>query len=53
MPRTSKRVVLTKKFQITLPKKIRDILGVKSGDQVTFVVEDNAVYARLIEMFIM
>ena len=31
------------KGQITIPKDIRDILGVSNGDRVTFVVEGNAV----------
>ncbi len=35
--------VLTKKFQITLPKKIRQILGVKSGERIGFIVEGNEV----------
>ena len=40
------------KGQITIPKDVRDVLGVASGDRVTFVVEGNtprivnsAVYA--------
>ena len=31
------------KGQITIPKDIRDILGVSSGDRVTFIVEGNTV----------
>lgn len=31
------------KGQITIPKDIRDVLGVASGDRVTFVVEGNTV----------
>ena len=31
------------KGQVTIPKKIRDILGVTSGDRVTFIVDDNGV----------
>lgn len=31
------------KGQITIPKDIRDILGISSGDRVTFVVEDGNV----------
>lgn len=31
------------KGQITIPKDIRDILGVSSGDRVTFVVENGNV----------
>ena len=29
--------------RITIPKAGRDVLGVSSGDQVTFIVEGNAV----------
>ena len=31
------------KGQVTIPKKIRSILGVESGDRVTFIVEGNSV----------
>ena len=31
------------KGQITLPKDVRDVLGVSSGDRVTFIVEGNTV----------
>lgn len=31
------------KGQITIPKDIREILGVSSGDRVTFIVEGNTV----------
>ncbi len=31
------------KGQITIPKDIREILGVASGDRITFIVEGNAV----------
>lgn len=31
------------KGQITIPKDVRDVLGVASGDRVTFVVEGNSV----------
>lgn len=43
------------KGQVTIPKAVREILGVGSGDRVTFVVEDgivtivnSAVYAKKI-----
>ena len=29
--------------RITIPKAVRDVLGVSRGDQVTFIVEGNAV----------
>ena len=31
------------KGQITIPKDVREVLGVTSGDRVTFIVEDNTV----------
>lgn len=31
------------KGQITIPKDIRDVLGVSSGDRITFIVEGNTV----------
>lgn len=31
------------KGQITIPKDVRDVLGVSSGDRVTFIVEENTV----------
>lgn len=31
------------KGQITIPKNIRTILGVTTGDRVTFIVEDGSV----------
>jgi len=37
------KFVLTKKSQITLPKQVREFLGVKPGEQITFVIEDNSV----------
>ena len=30
------------KGQVTIPKEVRKVLGVQSGDKVTFVVEGNA-----------
>ena len=29
--------------RITIPKAVRDVLGVSSGDLVTFIVDENAV----------
>lgn len=31
------------KGQVTIPKDIREILGVNSGDRITFIVEGNTV----------
>lgn len=37
---------LSEKGQIVLPKEIREVLGVKSGDKVYFLVEDNKVVVK-------
>ena len=31
------------KGQVTIPKNIREVLGVETGDRVTFIVEGNSV----------
>ena len=31
------------KGQVTIPKDIREVLGVESGDRITFIVEGNTV----------
>ena len=46
MPMTSK---ITSKGQTTLPKEIRDKLGVRSGDTLVYEVEGNAVRVRKAE----
>jgi len=38
-----KEVILSSKCQITVPKTIRDILQVESGDSLAFYVEDGQV----------
>ena len=43
MRSSTNKSVLTKKSQVTLPKQIRDFLGVKAGEQISFVIEDNTV----------
>jgi antitoxin PrlF len=35
--------VVTRKGQVTIPAEIRKALGIKEGDKVAFVVEDNQV----------
>lgn len=35
--------VISSKGQITMPKEIRNILGVNSGEKITFVAVDNEV----------
>lgn len=41
MPRVTDRSVLTAKSQVTIPKKVRDAMGVGPGDQVRFKLEGN------------
>ena len=43
MPKVTNRPALTKKSQITLPKKVREVLKVKPGDQVSFEIEGSEV----------
>ncbi len=31
------------KGQVTIPKDVREVLGVTSGDRITFIVEENTV----------
>lgn len=38
MPKITNRTTLTRKSQITLPKRVREILKVKPGDQVSFKI---------------
>lgn len=49
MSKASKREILgvstmSHKFQVTIPKKVRDKKGLKGGDMITFIEEDGRVY---------
>jgi antitoxin PrlF len=37
------QATVTSKGQITLPKALRDLLAIKAGDRVEFIVEDGGV----------
>ena len=37
---------LTSKGQITIPKEVREALGIQAGDRVAFVVRDDVVELR-------
>ena len=50
MPMVLERVTtISQKGQATIPKPIRDVLGVGDGDQIAFHVEDNVVTVRRAE----
>ncbi len=38
--------ILTKKGQTTIPKKIREFLGIKSRDKLLYLIEDNKVIIK-------
>lgn len=38
-----KEVILSSKYQITVPKAIRNVLQVESGDSLAFYIEDGQV----------
>lgn len=40
---------LTTKFQATVPKPIREFLGLKKGDAVSFEIEDDKVILKKIQ----
>lgn len=42
------RAKLTSKGQITLPRVVRELLGVGEGDQVTFVVMDHSIQLKAV-----
>ncbi len=39
-------VVVTRKFQITLTKDVRNKLGIKEGDKVVFIEKDGEIIIR-------
>ena len=43
MPKVVDKTVLTQKSQVTIPKKIREVLNVGPGDMVRFEVENGVV----------
>lgn len=43
MPKVITKTAITRKSQITLPKKVREILKVKPGDQISFKIEGDEV----------
>jgi len=43
--------VVTKKYQVTIPKEVREALGIKAGDEVVFVREgDRYVLMKLTDL---
>jgi antitoxin PrlF len=41
------RATMTSKGQLTVPKDVRDKLGLKSGDRVVFELDDDSVRLRV------
>lgn len=41
--------IMTRKGQVTIPKVIRDRLGVKEGEKVFFVVRDEEVVLKVVK----
>ena len=41
--------VITKKGQVTLPKSLRDKIGIKEGDEVVFELEEDAMKIKKVE----
>jgi len=37
---------VTSKFQITIPREVRELLGVKRGDVIAFIVENGKVEVK-------
>ncbi len=37
---------VSSKFQITIPKEVRESLGIRPGDYVAFIIKDNEVVMR-------
>jgi len=44
MPKVGNNSVLTKKSQVTIPKKVRDFLKLRPGDTVKFQIAENTVH---------
>jgi AbrB family looped-hinge helix DNA binding protein len=43
---------LSKKCQITVPKHVRDLLSLDSGDLVVFVIEEDQILFRRAELIV-
>jgi len=41
---------LTSKNQVVIPKEVREILNLKPGDYIAFIVEDNTVRVKKAEI---
>ncbi|MDI3476048.1 MAG: hypothetical protein PWQ95_1776 [Thermococcaceae archaeon] len=44
--------VVTKKYQITIPKEVRESLGIKAGDEVVFVRTKEGYVIKPLEEFL-
>lgn len=45
-------VSVTKKYQVTIPKEVREALGIKAGDEVVFVKTKEGYVIKRLEDFI-
>jgi antitoxin PrlF len=51
MQATKKLLVskVTSKFQITIPRTIREVMGIAQGDAVSFEIEDGRVFIKRLQ----
>ncbi|AMM53692.1 AbrB/MazE/SpoVT family DNA-binding domain-containing protein [Pyrococcus kukulkanii] len=45
-------VTVTKKYQVTIPKEVREALGIKAGDEVVFVKTKEGYVIKRLEDFV-
>lgn len=45
-------VSVTKKYQVTIPKEVREALGIKAGDEVVFVKTKDGYVIKRLEDFV-
>jgi len=45
-------VSVTKKYQVTIPKDVREALGIKAGDEVVFVKTKDGYVIKRLEDFV-
>jgi len=45
-------VTVTKKYQVTIPKEVREALGIRAGDEVVFVKTKEGYVIKRLEDFV-